>query len=101
MRSEAKRSPALLLPRHHRASVVGAVTAPLSFLLSISILDMEHDATDRFMRNTICCCYGAERFPQLHHTMYDCRPKFSGNTIVRIFRSCSSMLEKRRVGSLK
>ena len=46
---------ALLLPGCHRASVLGTITAQLSFLLSILLLNMMHDATDRFMRDTICC----------------------------------------------
>jgi hypothetical protein len=40
---------ALLLPGHHRASVVGTVPVQLSFLLSTLLLDRKHDATDRFM----------------------------------------------------
>ena len=54
-------------------------------LLAILFLDMKQDATDRFMRDTICGCYGAERFFLLHHTMHDGRPVFSGNTVVRLF----------------
>ncbi|SRR6266487_1907181 len=72
----------------------------LHILLSTLLLDMKHDATDRFMRDSIDCCYGAERFFLLHYTMYDCRPEFSGNTEFRMFRSWSSMLNKRRVVSL-
>ena len=30
---------------------------------------MKHDATDGFVRDTICGCYGAERFFLLHHTI--------------------------------
>jgi len=48
------------------------------------------------MRDSICGCYGAQRFFMLHHTMYDCLPKFYRNTIVRMFRSWSLVLEKRR-----
>jgi hypothetical protein len=62
---------------------------------------MKHDAADRFMRDTIRGCYSAQRFFLLHHTMYDCLPKFSGNTVVRVFWPWSSVLEKRRVASLK
>src|SRR5947209_6891783 len=69
--------------------------------MSTLLLDMKQHATDRFMRDAKCCCNGTERFLLLHHTMYYCWPKFSGNTIVRIFRPWSLMLEKRRVGSLK
>src|SRR5215471_10790652 len=60
---------------------------------------MTHDATDRFMRDVIGGCYGAERFFLLHHTMYDHRPVFSGNTKIRLFRPWPSMLEKRSVDS--
>ena len=65
-----------------------ARTAPvqLSFLLFTLLLDMNHDATDRCMRDTICGCYSAERFLLLHHTLHDSRPQFNWNTIVRIFR---------------
>jgi hypothetical protein len=73
----------------------------LRFLSSTLILDTKHDATDRFMRDTIRGCYGAERFLLLHHTMYDCRPKFRGNTVVRLIRSWSSVLAKKRVASFK
>jgi hypothetical protein len=61
---------------------------------------MKHEATDRFMRDSICGSYSAEWFLLLHHTMNDCRPQVSGNTVVRMFRSWSSLLEKRRVASL-
>ena len=63
--------------------------------------DMKYDATDRFMRDAICGCYGAERFFLLHHTLHDGRPQVSWNTIVRMFRPRSSALEKRRVTTLK
>jgi hypothetical protein len=53
------------------------------------------------MRDTICGCDGSERFFLLQHTMYYCRPKFSRNTVVRVFRPWSSVLEKRTVASLK
>ena len=68
----------------------------LHFLLSTLLLDMEHDATDRFMRDTICCCYGAERFLLLHHTMYYCRPVFSGKTVFRVYRPWSPFANHRR-----
>jgi hypothetical protein len=42
------------------------------------LLSMKHDAADRFMRDTICGCYGAERFFLLPHPMYGCRTKFRG-----------------------
>ena len=77
------------------------VSAQLRFLLSTLFLNMKHDTTDRFMRDAICGCYGAERFFLLHHTLHDGRPQVSGNTIVRMFRPWSSALEKRRVTTLK
>jgi hypothetical protein len=68
----------------------------LGFLLSTLLLDMKHDATDRFMRDSIRGCYCAERFLLLHHTMYNYRPEFSGNTVVRMFRPWSSVLDHLR-----
>jgi len=64
------------------------------------VLNMKHDAADRFMRDSICGSYSAERFLLLHHTMHYDRPKFGRNTVVRMFRSWTSLLEKRRVASL-
>jgi hypothetical protein len=90
-----------VLSGQHHLSVIGTVTVQLRFLLFTLLLDMKHDATDRFMRDSIRCCYSAKWFLLLHHTLYDCRPKFSGNSIVQMFRSWSSVLEKRRVASLK
>jgi hypothetical protein len=58
----------------------------LRFILYTLLLDMKHHATDRFMRDSICSCYRAERFLLLHHTMYYCRPVFGRNTVVRVFR---------------
>jgi hypothetical protein len=58
---------------------------------------MTYDAAYRFMRDVIGGCYGAERFLLLHHTLHDGRPQVSWNTIVRLFWSWSSVLEKRRV----
>jgi hypothetical protein len=54
----------------------GLITAlrRLRFNLSTLLLDMKHDAADRFMRDTICGCYGAERFFLLYHTMHHGRP---------------------------
>jgi len=43
----------------HRASVVGKVPGPLRFLLSRLLMHMKKKATDRFMRDTIRCGYGA------------------------------------------
>jgi hypothetical protein len=72
---------ALLLPERNRAFVVGIVTAQLRILLPTLLLDMKHDAKDRFMRNSICGCYGSKRLLLLHHTMYHGRPLGSGNTV--------------------
>ncbi len=72
------------------------VTAQLSFLLSTLLLDMKHDATNRFMRDTVRCCYSAEGFLLLHHTMYYCRPKFSGNAVCRVFWPWSPFGNNRR-----
>jgi hypothetical protein len=76
------------------------VTTQLGFLLSTLLQDMTYDAADRFMRDVICGCYGAQRFFLLHHTLHDGRPQVSWNTIVRMFRPWSSALEKRRVPTL-
>ena len=76
------------------------VTIQLGFFLSTLLLDVKQNATDGFVRDTICGCYGAERFLLLHHTIHDNRPVFSGNTKFRLFRPWSSMFEKRRVASL-
>ena len=62
------------------------VIAQLRFLLFTLLLDMNHDTPDHFMRGTIRGCYRAERFFLLHHTLYNCRPQFSGNTVERMFR---------------
>src|SRR5258705_437856 len=73
---------ALLQPGRHRASVVvGTVPVPLRVLLSTLLMSMKQNATDRFMRDTICCCYCAERFFLLYHTMHHGRPLGSGNTV--------------------
>jgi hypothetical protein len=52
------------------------------------------------MRDSICDCYITERFFLLNHVMFNCRLKFSGNTVVRVFWSWSSVFGKRRVASL-
>jgi len=78
-------SAALLLPGCHRASVEGKAPVPLRFWLSTLLLDMKHDATDRFMRDTILLCNRKKWLVVLHHTMNDHRPVFSGNAVVRVF----------------
>ena len=35
------------------------------------------------MRDTICCCYCAQGFLLLHHTLHHSRPLGSGNTVCR------------------
>jgi hypothetical protein len=77
------------------------VDVSLSFLLSKLLMNMKNDATDRFMRDSIRGCYCAERLLLLHHTMHYCRPVFSGNTVFRVFRPWSPVLDSRRVASLK
>jgi hypothetical protein len=62
---------------------------------------MKHDATDRFMRDSICGCYSAERFLLLHNTMNHCLPVFSGNTVVRVFRPWSPISNNRRRASVR
>src|SRR6266567_2867409 len=57
------------------------VRAQLRSLLSMLFLNMKHDTTDRFMRDSICSCYCAERFFLLHYTLHDGRPLWSGNTV--------------------
>jgi hypothetical protein len=64
------------------------------------LLSMKKDATDRFVRDAIGCCHSAEGFFLIHHTLHDCGPVFSGNTVFRVFRPWSSVLEKRKVASL-
>jgi hypothetical protein len=87
---------ALLLPGRHRASVVGKVPVALRFLLSTLLMHMKKNATDRFIRDTIRCCYSAQGFLLLHHTMNDHRPVFSGNTVVRVFWPWSPFANNRR-----
>ncbi len=64
------------------------------------LLSMKQDATDRFMRDAIGCRHCAQRFFLIHHTMHDCRPVFSGKTVLRVVRPWSSVLEKRKGASL-
>jgi hypothetical protein len=87
---------ALLLPGYHRISIVGKAPGPLRFLLSTLLISMKKNATDRFMRDTISCCYGAQGFLLLHHTMNDQRPMFSGNTIFGMFWPWSPFANYRR-----
>jgi hypothetical protein len=84
--------------RNERTLLWGIDTsiARLHFLLSTLLLKMKHDATDRFMRDFICGCYGTERFLLLHHTKYDCWPEFCGNTVFRLFWPWSPFATNRR-----
>jgi len=77
------------------------VPVPLRFLLSTLLMRMKKKATDRFMRDTIGCCYGAQGFLLLHHTMHDQRPVFSGNTVCGVFWPWPAVLDhSRRMASL-
>ena len=69
-------------------------------MLSILLMKMKKKATDRFVRDARGGCYGAQRFLLLHHTLHHHRPVFSGKTVLRVFRTWSSVLEKRRSASL-
>jgi len=73
---------------------------PLRFWLSTRLLKMKKKATDRFVRDARGGCYGAQRFLLLHHTLHHHRPVGSGKTVSRVFRTWSSVLEKRRSASL-
>ena len=87
---------ALLLPGCHRASVGGTVPGALRFWLSTLLMHMKKKATDRFMRDTIRCCYGAQGFLLLHHTMHNQRPVFSGNTVFGVIWPWSPFANNRR-----
>ena len=87
---------ALLLPGHHRAPVLGKVTVQSSFLLTTLLLNMEYDATDRFMRDIILLRYRTKWFVVLHHPMHDHRPVFSGNAVLRVFWPWSPFDNNRR-----
>ena len=67
----------------------------LRFLLSRLLLPMKK-ATDRFMRDTIRSCYGAQGFLLLHHTLHHHRPVFSGNTVFGVFWPRSPFSNNRR-----
>ena len=89
-------SHALLLPGHHRAPVIGTITTQLSFLRSILLPDIKHDATDRFMRDTVLLCNRTKCFVVLHHPMHDHRPVLIGNTVFRVFWPWSPLANYRR-----
>jgi hypothetical protein len=70
----------------------GDHTLPQALLLSIVFLDMKHNATDRFMRDTVLCCYCTERFFLLHHR----RPLGSGNSVCRVLWPWPPVLDHHR-----
>ena len=53
-------------------------------------------ATDRFVRDAIRGCYGAQGFLLLYHTLHHHRPVFSGNTVFRVFWPWTSFANNRR-----
>jgi lysozyme family protein len=57
------------------------VTTQLYFLLSTLFLKMEHDTADRFMRDSIRGCYGAEWLLLLYYIIHHGRPFGNGNTV--------------------
>src|SRR5258708_5214182 len=61
------------------------VPVPLRVLLSSLLMRMQKNTTDRFVRDTIRCCHGAQGFLLLHHTINDQWPVFSGNAVFRVF----------------
>jgi hypothetical protein len=61
---------------------------------------MKKKATDRFVRDAIRGCYGAQRFLLLHHTLHHHRPVVNGKTVSRVFGPWSSVLEKWRMAPL-
>jgi len=71
-------------------------TAQLRFLLSSLLLDMTHDATNRFMRDSICCCHGTERFFLLYHKMHHHWPLRSWYIVCRMFWSWTMFANNRR-----
>jgi len=57
---------------------------------------MKKEATDRFRRDTIRGCYGAQRFLLLHHTMQHRRPLGSGKTVWGLLWFWMPMLDHHR-----
>ena len=60
------------------------------------LLRMKKEATDRFRRDTIRGCHGAQRFLLLHHTMQHRRPLGSGKAVCRVLWSWTPMLDHHR-----
>ncbi len=77
------------------------VCVQLSVLLSELILDMKHDATDRFMGDIIGDCHCSQRFLLLHHTMNDYRPVFSRKTVFRVFWPWTPFTNNRRRAGIR
>jgi hypothetical protein len=72
----------------------------LRFLLSMLLISMKEEATDRFIRDTILLCNCTKWFVVLHHTMNDHLPVFSGNSIFRVPWPWSPFANHRRRASL-
>ena len=79
---------------------LGTVPVSLHILLSTLLMGMKKNATDRFMRDTICGCYCAERFFLLYHTMHYCWPLRSWYTVCRVFRPWSTFANNGRRASV-
>ena len=65
-------------------------------MLSILLMKMTKKATDRFVRDAIRGCHGAQRFLLIHHTVNDHRPVFSGKTVCGVFWPWSPFAHHRR-----
>jgi hypothetical protein len=59
-------------------------------------LDSMHNATDRFMRNTILLGNRTKWFVVLRHSVHNYRPVFSGNTVVRVWWPWLPFADDRR-----
>jgi hypothetical protein len=57
---------------------------------------MKDEATDRFVRDSIRCCHGTERFVVLHHPMNDHRLVFNGKTVCGVCWPWSPFATHRR-----
>ena len=57
---------------------------------------MKKEATDRFRRDTIRGCYGAQRFLLLHHTMQHRQPLGSGKSVFRLLWPWPPLLDHHR-----
>ena len=68
----------------------------MRFLRYMLFRSRTNEATDRFMRDTVCSCHGAQRFLLLHHLLHDQRPVFSGKTVCGVFWPWSPFAHHRR-----